>query len=169
MDELKIRYAGTLEKILGLADELDYSRIGVRAMTGDATTTTREVCKLELGFFLIYIGDGGIFFNNDQTELINLILTGQLGPYSTSAMNEIASKLTIPLAEDNLTFSAFERMDDVLKQKTGIPTTEGTDLIINLYEIFGELMVDYNPNERSRIRYMSYMNGLKARQRRYPH
>lgn len=152
-----------LNGVLDLGDTLDNNGIGISAMT-NGQHTTRELCKMELGSFLLYVGAGGGFFNDGQAGLVNILLMDEYGQIPSWRMKSVADALDMPLAINNATFTAFKNGDDALSQQNGRPTTRLTDLLISLYESFGGLMVALNENTLSRVRCDTYVDGLKARQ-----
>lgn len=152
-----------LNGVLDLGDTLDNNGIGISAMT-NWQHTTRELCKMELGSFLLYVGAGGGFFNDGQAGLVNLLLSDKYGQIPSWQMKSVADELDMPIAANNATFAAFKNGDDALSQQNGAPTKQFTDLLISLYESFGGLMVAFNENALSRVRCDTYVNGLKARQ-----
>lgn len=152
-----------LNGVLNLGDTLDSNGIGISAMT-NGQHTTRELCQMELGTFLLYIGAGGGFFNDGQAGLVNLLLSDKYGQIPSWQMKSVADELDMPIAANNATFTAFKNGDDALSQQNGVPTKQLTDLLISLYESFGGLMVAFNENVVSRVRCDTYVNGLKARQ-----
>ena len=152
-----------LNGVLDLGDTLDNNGIGISAMT-NGKHTTRELCKMELGSFLLYVGAGGGFFNDGQAGLVNILLMDKYGQIPSWQMKSVADDLDMPIAANNATFTAYKNGDDALSQQNGRPTTQLTDLLISLYESFGGLMVAFNENTLSRVRCDTYVNGLKARQ-----
>ena len=153
-----------LNGVLDLGDTLDDSGIGVKAMT-NGERTTRAACQMELGNFLLYIGDGGDVFTDGQADLVNLLLSEQFGQIPAWRMKSVAAALNAPDPETNATYLAFENGDEAMASQNGtVPTTQLRDLIISLYESFGGLMVALNENVLSKVRCETYINGLKSRQ-----
>ena len=81
-----------LNGVLDLGDTLDNNGIGISAMT-NWQHTTRELCKMELGSFLLYVGAGGGFFNDGQAGLVNLLLSDKYGQIPSWQMKSVADEL----------------------------------------------------------------------------
>lgn len=152
-----------LNGVLELSDTLDNNGIGISSMT-NGQRTTREVCKMELGQFLLYVGGGGSFFTDGQASLVNLLIGEKIGQLPAWQMKAAADSVDSPDAGSNVTFTAFEAGDEALSQQNGTKSTQMTDLLISLYESFGGLMVAFNEDALSRIRCDNYVSGLKSRQ-----
>ena len=61
-----------LNQVLDLCDSLDQSgEIGVIGLT-NGKTTSREALRLQLGFFLLYIGGSNGYLTDGETALINV-------------------------------------------------------------------------------------------------
>ena len=148
--------------ILEVGDFLDNSGAGIKAMT-NGNHTTRELCTLELGQFLLYVGDGGAFFNDAQAGLVNLVLGDIYGQTPAWRLKSVAAGLDKPDPERNMTYLAFSIGDEALTRQQGTPSTHMRDLLISLYDAFGGLMVSLNENLGSRMRYNGYINSLKGR------
>lgn len=149
--------------ILDIGDTLDNSGIGVKALT-NGKNTTRELCQMELGAFLLYIGDGAPSFTDAQATLVNLLLAQQFGMTPAWKMKSVAAELDKPDPNHNVTYQAFSFADEAVARQQGKPAgTQLRDSIVNLYETFGGMMVAVNENPISRMRYNNYISGLKAR------
>ena len=146
-----------LNSFLQLGDTFDNNNIGLHAMT-NGQHTTREIIKMELGQFLLYVGDGGSSFTDGQAALVNLLLSEQFGEVPAWRMKDIAAAVGTPDAEDNASFQLFHMVD--LGRAQGNQLSE---MLIRLYESFGKLMVVLNQNVLSQIRYDSYIAALKTR------
>jgi len=58
---------------LNLCDKLDSIGGGVRGLT-NGEHTTRNVCRIELGQFLLYIADGAVSITDVQAAFLDLVL-----------------------------------------------------------------------------------------------
>ena len=63
-----------LNGILKLGDTLDNTGVGIQTIS-NGQHTTRGIIQLELGQFLLYVGDGGTTFTEGQAALVNLLLS----------------------------------------------------------------------------------------------
>lgn len=151
-----------LNGVLELGDKLDDSGIGI-LQASDYEHSTRDIIKLELGSFLIYIGDGGFTFTDAQATLVNLCLADRFGEIPSWQMKSVAAEINEPDPYQILSYAAFENADKNLTEQNGISTHKMTDILIDLFESFGRLMVTINESTLAQIRYDQYMNGLKAR------
>lgn len=152
-----------LNGVLGLGDALDNNGIGI-LQASDYEHSTRDVIKLELGSYLIYIGDGGLTFTDGQAALVNLCLADRYGEIPSWQMKSIAAELNTPDPKNLSSYAAFENADKNLTEENGTSSHKMTDVLIDLFESFGRLMVTFNQNTQSQIRYEQYISGLKARQ-----
>lgn len=151
-----------LNSILELGDTLDNNAIGLQSMTS-GQHSTREIIQMELGQFLLYVGDGGSSFTDAQAALVNLLLSEQFGEAPAWRMKDIASAVGIPDAEDNMSFQVFHAADIGISEQKGIQENRLSEMLIGLYESFGKLMVLLNQNILSQIRCDNFIESLKTR------
>lgn len=151
-----------LNSILELGDTLDNNSIGLQSMS-NGQHTTREIIQMELGQFLLYVGDGGSAFTDGQAALVNLLLSSQFGEAPAWHMKDIASAVGTPDADDNVSFQVFHATDKGLSEQNGQQENRLTEMLLGLYESFGKLMVLLNQNLLSQTRCDNYINALKAK------
>lgn len=151
-----------LNGILELGDTLDNTGVGIQTIS-NGQHTTRGIIQLELGQFLLYVGDGGTTFTEGQAALVNLLLSERFGQAPAWHMKDIASAVGTPDAGDNMSFNVFHAADVGLSEQKGRQENQLTEMLIGLYESFGKIMVLLNQNILSQIRCDNYINALKAR------
>ena len=152
-----------LEGVLGIGDTLDNSGGGVLTAS-NGEHTTRSVIKLELGTFLLYIGNGGFSFNDNQAALVNMCLSDRFGTIPAWQMPSVAQDINSPDPDSCLSFTAFDSADSAIAEQKGEANRHAmANVVINLFDTFGNLMVSLNENVLARSRYERYMNGLRAR------
>ena len=152
-----------LNRILDLGDTLDNSGAGAAAATG-GEHTTRGIIKIELGLFLLYIGDAGSAFNDGQASLVNILLSERFGQIPSWNMKSIAEGLDAPDPDGNTSFTIFQNADQAMVEQNGGDPNRLTNILITLYDTFGKVMIGLNQNYLAQVRFDRYMNGLKARQ-----
>ena len=152
-----------LNGILNLGDSLDIAGIGISSMI-DGKHTTREIIQMELGAFLLYIGDGAGSFSEGQVLLVNLILSEQYGQMTARQMKSAVAEIPEPDPENNMTFTVFDNADVAVAQQNGkTKMPQSSNAVISMYESFGQLMVMLNQNPISQMRYDRFMRGLRAK------
>ena len=62
-----------LNRVLDLGDQLDNAGGGVQGLT-NGEHTTREVCKIELGQFLLHLASSSSYISDGQAAVLNLVL-----------------------------------------------------------------------------------------------
>jgi hypothetical protein len=148
-----------LNQILNLGDTLDDTGVvGVKALS-HGQYTTREVCRLELSRFLLYIANGNGSLTDGEVALINIVL-GQ--EYSAFQLKQLASNTDEPTPSTCMTLMGFLSGDAALSQQNGYRTTTSTDVLINVFEAFGNLMVAFDENPVSKARCVKYISGMKS-------
>ena len=148
-----------LNQILDLGDSLDDTGVvGVRALT-NGEHTTREAIRLELSQFLLYIANGNSTLEDGEVALINLVLGGD---YTSFQLKQLAATTNEPTPSSCLTLAGFLSGDMALTQQNGYKTTSSTDVLIQVFEAFGNLMVTFDENSVSRARCAKYINGMKS-------
>ena len=151
-----------LNGVLDLCDSLDNSGAGIQAVSSSGHTT-RELCKMELGQFLLYVADGSILPTDGQASVINLVLGDMYSNISQFQIKQIAKDVGIPDASSNATLTVFMMADAALAQQNGAQSASLTDLLINVYEAFGRLVVMLDENSISEGRCDRYLSALKAK------
>ena len=148
-----------LNQILNLGDSLDDTGVvGVRALT-NGEHTTREAVRIELSQFLLYIANGNYTLEDGEVALINLVLGGD---YTAFQLKQLAATTNEPNPSSCLTLAGFLSSDMALTQQNGYKTTSYTDVLIRVFEAFGNLMVAFDENSVSRARCAKYINGMKS-------
>ena len=156
MDDYEIMYG--LNRLLNLGDAIDNTGVvGVRALS-NGKYTTREVCRLELSQFLLYIANGNGTLTEGEAALINIVLGED---YSPSELQQLASDIDAPSPSSSLTLLGFLTGDEALSQQKGYRTTDSTDALINVFEAYGNLMVAFDENPVSKARCIKYISGMK--------
>ena len=150
-----------LNQIYDLGDSLDDAGIGTLALT-NGNKTTREACRLDIAHFLVYVGNGGSFVTDAQASLLGIVLGSQYGQVTPEAFRNVAKDVGVPEADKSLSILTFCHCDQVLSRKNGTKSTSLTDVLVNLYESVGQLMVALNENVVSRSRYDSYIREMKS-------
>lgn len=153
MDAYEI--VNALNQILNLADT---GVVGVKALS-NGQYTTREVCRLELSQFLLYIANGNGTFTDGEVALFNIVLGDE---YTAYQLKQLASTVDAPSPSSSMTLMGFLSGDAALTQQNGYRTTVSTDLLINVFEAFGNLMVAFDENPVSKARCAKYISGMKS-------
>lgn len=157
MDAYEI--VNVLNQVLDMGDTLDDTGVvGVKALS-DGQYTTREVCRLELSRFLIYIASGNGTFTDGEAALINIVIGEE---YSAFQLKQISSTTDEPSPSSCMTLLGFLSADIELSRKNGERTTTTTDFLISVFEAFGNLMVAFDENQVSKARCVKFINGMKT-------
>ena len=157
MDAYEI--VNALNQILNLGDTLDNTGVvGVKALSNGQYTTS-EVCRLELSQFLLYIANGNGTLTDGEVALVNIVLGED---YSSFQLKQLASSINNPDPASSMTLIGFLSGDAALSQQNGYRTTTSTDVLINVFEAFGNLMVAFDENPVSKARCAKYINGMKT-------
>lgn len=157
MDAYEI--VNSLNQILDFGDSLDNTGVaGVKALT-NGEHTSREAIKLELSQFLLYIVNGNGTLEDGEVALINLVLGGDYNAYQ---LKQLAATTNEPNPSSCLTLTGFLSGDMALTQQNGYKTTTTTDVLIQVFEAFGNLMVAFDENSVSKVRCAKFINGMKT-------
>lgn len=157
MDAYEI--VNALNQLLGLADSLDDTGIvGVKALS-NGQYTTREVLRLELSRFLLYIGNGNSYLEDGEVALLNLVMNSD---YNAMQWRQVATTTDAPNPSSSMTLMGFLSGDKALTQQNGYRTTFSTDALIQTFQAFGNLMVAFDENSVSKARCAKYINGMKS-------
>lgn len=150
---------GLLNRVLALGDSIDSSGvIGVKAITR-GKYTLREVFRLELCQFLLYVADGNNFLDDSEVALLNIAMDSM---YDASQWHQVASEMQAPNPNNNMTLMGFLTIDVALTKQNGYRTHSATDALIRLYKTFGDLMVAFDDNPASKARCAKYVNRMKT-------
>ena len=106
-----------LNHVLDLGDQLDNAGGGVQGLT-NGEHTTREVCKIELGQFLLHLASSSSFINDGQAAVLNLVLGDGFSEIPAYKFKELASTISAPDPSNNLTLSAFMQADMAISQQS---------------------------------------------------
>lgn len=157
MDAYEI--VNALNQILDLADSLDNTGVvGVKALS-NGEYTTREVLRLELSQFLLYIGNGNSYLEDGEVALLNLVMNSD---YNAMQQRQVATTTDAPNPANSMTLMGFLSGDKALTQQNGYKTTSSTDVLIQTFEAFGNLMVAFDENATSKARCVKYISGMKS-------
>lgn len=126
--------------LLDLGDQIDNAGIGVQGLS-NGEYTTREVCKLELGQFLLYLASSSTFINEGQAAFLNILFRTGDSEIPAYKLKELASGIIAPDPSKNLTLAAFMQADMVLPPRNGEDSASLTSILINTYKTFGQLMM----------------------------
>ena len=151
-----------LNRILDLGDTLDNAGGGVQGLT-NGEHTTREVCRIELGQFLLYIADGATSITDAQAALLSFVFSEGGSMIPGWQLKQLAKTSGTPDPNKNLTFTAFIQADLAVSVQEGERTTAGTDTLFTIYDTFGQLIVAFNENAISQERYDRTIAGFRAR------
>ena len=117
------------------------------------------MCKLELSQFLLYIANGNGTLTEGEAALVNIVLGED---YTPSQLRQLASTIDAPSPSSSMTLMGFLSGDAALSQQNGYRTTTSTDVLINVFGAFGNLMVAFDENPVSKARCVKYISGMKA-------
>lgn len=151
-----------LNHVLDLGDQLDNAGGGVQGLT-DGEHTTREVCKIELGQFLLYLANCSSFINAGQAAVLNLVLGDGFSEIPAYKLKELASSISAPDPSNNLTLSAFMQADLALSRQNSNSSSSLTTILISIYKAFGQLLIAMNENAIAHNRYDGFINRLESR------
>lgn len=150
-----------LNRVLDLGDQLDNAGGGVQGLT-NGEHTTREVCKIELSQFLLYIADGCSYVNDAQASLLNLVLGDGYSSVPAYKVKELAKSVSAPDPSKNATLMAFRQADIALSQQNGDNSSSLINILVSIYEAFGQLMVAVNENPIAQSRYDRVISQFKS-------
>lgn len=151
-----------LNRVLDLGDQLDNVGGGVQGLT-NGEHTTREACKIELSQFLLYIADGCSYVNDAQAAVLNLVLGDGYSNVPAYKVKELAKSVSTPDPSKNVTMAAFQQADIALSQQNGEDSSSLTNILVSLYEAFGQLMVAVNENPIAQSRYDRVISQFKTK------
>ena len=143
---------------LDLCDTLDNSGLGVYALT-DGGHRTRETLRLELSQFLLYLGNANASFEDGEVALMNIVLGKE---YTASMYEQLCASVNEPSPDKSLTLIGFVSGDKALNNKNGTRSTQLCDLLFNLYETMGNVMVALDDNKVATMRKIKFINGMKS-------
>lgn len=148
-----------LNQVQGLADSLDGTGVvGVKALT-NGQYTTRYTLKLELSKFLLYIANGNGALTDGEVSLINVVLGSEYNAYQ---LKQLENSTDDPNPTNCMTLMGFLSGDKVLNQQNGTRSTQTSDVLISLFETFGNIMVAFDENSVSKARCAKYISGMKS-------
>lgn len=150
-----------LNHVLDLGDQLDNAGGGVQGLT-NGEHTTREVCKIELSQFLLYIADGCSYVNDAQASLLNLVLGDGYSSVPAYKVKELAKSVSAPDPSKHATLMAFRQADLALARQNGDNSSSLTNILVSIYEAFGQLMVAVNENPIAQSRYDRVISQFKS-------
>jgi hypothetical protein len=143
---------------LDLCDTLDNSGLGVYALT-DGGHRTRETLRLELSQFLLYLGNANASFEDGEVALMNIVLGEE---YTASTYEQLCASVDEPSPDKSLTLIGFISGDKALNNQNGTRSTQLCDLLVNLYENMGNVMVALDDNKVATLRKIKFINGMKS-------
>lgn len=143
---------------LDLCDTLDNSGLGVYALT-DGGHRTRETLRLELSQFLLYLGNANASFEDGEVALMNIVLGEE---YTASIYENLCASVNEPSPNSSLTLMGFVSGDKALNNQNGTSSTQLCDLLVNLYENMGNVMVALDDNKVATLRKIKFINGMKS-------
>lgn len=157
MDAYEI--VNALNQVYSIADSLDDTGVaGVKAIS-NGQYTTREVLKLELSQFLLFVANGNSSFTDGEVAFVNLVLESD---YSSGQLKQVCSTTAEPNPSTSLTLMGFISGDKAINTQNGTKELAMTNLLINLYEAMGNLMVAFDENPVSKARVIKYLSGMKS-------
>ena len=157
MDAYEI--VNALNQVYGIADKLDNTGVvGVKALS-NGQHTTRETLQLELSHFLLYVANGNGNFTDGEVALVNLVLGGE---YSSWQLKQLCTTTDDPNPATSLTLMGFVSGDKAINEQNGTKELSVTNLLINLYETLGNLMVAFDESPVSKARVIKYISGMKS-------
>ena len=107
-----------LNHVLDLGDQLDNAGGGVKGLT-NGEDTTREVCKIELGHFLLYLANCSSSINDGQAAILNLVLGDGFTQLPAHEFKELSNTVSAPDPSNNATLDAFMQADMALSLQNG--------------------------------------------------
>ena len=147
-----------LNQILDLGDLMAETGVtGVKALT-NGKLTTREITRLDLSRFLLYVASGNRVLTEGEVLLINLASGYELSALSLQHIEDT----TNPPNPDSLTLKGFLSGDIALSEHNGYRYTGLTDQLIDLFETYGNVMVAFDENPVSRARKLKYISEMKS-------
>ena len=148
-----------LNQVLDLCDSLDQSgEIGVIGLT-NGKTTSREALRLQLGFFLLYIGGSNGYLTDGETALINVVMDTE---YTAQQFKQLLDPTDAPDPASSMIMMGFLSGDMALNQQNGTRSTQLTDVLIQLYEAMANVMIAFDDNPVAHARKAKYISGMKA-------
>ena len=156
MDAYEI--VNALNQTYNICDPLDNSGVGAWNLT-NGNTKTREALKLELTQFLLYIGNANSSFSEGEQALINLVYGDN---WSIFQLKQACATIDEPSPSSSLTLAAFLYGQKAINSQNGSRETSVIDLITNLYDAMGQLMIEFDENAVSKARFNKYMSGMKS-------
>lgn len=151
-----------LNRVLDLGDQLDNAGGGVQGLT-NGEHTTREVCKIELGQFLLHLASSSSYINDGQAAVLNLVFGDGYSEIPAYKFKELSSTISAPDAANNLTLSAFMQADMALSRQNGESSSSLTSILISIYKAFGQLLIAVNENTLAHSRYDRFIGQLESR------
>ena len=148
-----------LNQVYDLGDSLDGTGVcGVYNLT-DGNHTTRDAIRLELSQFLLHIGSGNSVYSDGEVAVLNLVL-GET--YEAYQYRQLSATVDAPNPANSLSLMGFLSGDMALNQQNGTGSTANADILINLFNAFGELMVAFDENPTAKARCVKHISGMQA-------
>ena len=151
-----------LNHVLDLGDQLDNAGGGVKGLT-NGEDTTREVCKIELGQFLLYLANCSSSINDGQAAILNLVLGDGFTQLPAHEFKELSNTVSAPDPSNNATLDAFMQADMALSLQNGENSSPLTNILISIYKAFGQLLIAMNENTLAQSRYDRIISQMESR------
>jgi len=155
MDAYEI--ANALNQTYNLCDTLDNAGFGAYGLT-NGEHRTRETLKLELSQFLMWVGNANGSFSDGELALVNFVLGMELDSFQ---MKQIITT-NEPIPSNSLTLMGFLAGDKALNAANGTRGTQTTNVLIDLYNNMGQVMVAFDDNSVARAKLNKYISGMKT-------
>ena len=147
-----------LNQIYGVADSIDDTPAAVKRLT-NGNQTTREVLKLDLLRFLMYVCSADGITDNDAT-LMGLVMDN-FG-YTANDFISLSRTVADPDPDQTISLMSFCLADIMFNKQKGTRGTQFSDVCINTFDVFGNIAVAmHNDNRLVSLRKETLITGMR--------
>lgn len=152
------KIVSVFNQTLDLCDTLDNAECGVYTLT-DGEFRMRDTLRLELSQFLLYVGNANGSFEDGEIEMLNIVLGEE---HTASYYEYLGEKAADPSPENSLTLVGFISADRTFNNQNGTRNTQLCNLLVQLYETMGNIMVTLDENSDAAMRKLKFISRMKA-------
>lgn len=147
-----------LNRVLDIADKIDgIEGAGVAGIT-NGECTSRETVKLDLATFLLDVAKANDAIGSGEVALLNVVLDAEFSADDYHTLSERWAKAD---PSNMLSLDGFLSGDRVLNKANGTRETTMTNVLVDLFEAFGNVIVYLDTNVIAKVKVISFINGMK--------
>lgn len=150
-----------IQQMLDFCDKLDnyYSQgAGVRFIT-KGSHTARDVYKLELGQFLLHVGNANGTLGAAEVALLNVVFAAK---YTAEQYQQLYSKVGAPSPEKSMSLMGSVSVDRVQSKHKGARSTDASNIMMESFDLMSKIMLMFDNNPTAAALREQYVEGMKA-------